>query len=159
MVAGGLAVVTSDPSAPHRPRRGGNLSVFSIDWTGCPRARRAEGTNHSSGRFISAIKALVWPGRFELNDVVIEGMSKTDEPFLSRQKIVVNVTWRTLISKELFVDVDMTDWTMAIEDWKDRPSSIPKLTPEIPDGGKRFSTTVCVTASRGKFTFRDHETP
>ena len=140
----------------------GLLSFFSIDLGPAVRERaEREGTNYlKRPMHIGKLTAMLWPGRFELHDVVIEGVSKTDEPFLFAKKIAVSVTWRTLISKEIYVDVDMSDWTMAIEKWEGRPSSIPKLTPDNPGTGpKRFSTTVRVTASRGKFSYRDHETP
>lgn len=109
---------------------------------------------------IGRLGAFVWPGRFELNDVVIEGVSKTDQPFLSARKIFVNLTWRTLITRELFLDVEMADWKMAIETWPNRPSSLPKIMPEgKSDKPLPFTTTVRVWARRGQFTYLDHGAP
>ena len=110
---------------------------------------------------IGKLKALVWPGAFEIDDLVIEGLARTDQPFLTAKKIIVQVTWRTLVWRELFVEVQMTDWTMAIETWPDGRQSLPKIMPKNKSTGpKPFTTTVSfVYADRGAFTFIDHGTP
>ena len=114
---------------------------------------------------IGKLIALPWPGRFELDNVVIEGVDNADQPFLSAQRIVVDLNWRTLLhfsKRELFVDVMMSDWKMAIETYPgDRPSSLPKIMPKNPPSGGPgpFSTTVRVVAQRGQFTYIDHATP
>ncbi len=141
------------------------VAVFSVDLGPSVRQRAERAATNYLERpmHIGALKALLWPGRFELDDVVIEGVSKADRPFLSARRIFVDVTWRTLLhlsQPELYLDVTMTDWHMTVETWPGRPSSMPKLTPKSRGNGpKRFTTTVRVLANRGQFAFFDHGTP
>ena len=141
------------------------VTLFTVDLGPAVRARaEREATNYlERPMHIGALKAFLWPGRFELDDVVIEGVSKTDAPFFTAGKIVVGLTWETLLhwsKPELFVDVTMTDWHMTIETWPGRPSNMPKLTPKNPrKGNGRFTTTIHVVANQGQFAFFDHGTP
>jgi hypothetical protein len=142
------------------------VAFFSIDLG--PSARAAaerQATNYlERPMHIGKLKALVWPGRFELDDVVIEGVAKTDPPFLRAHKIVVDLTWRTLLnwgSPALFVEVRMNDWDMTIETWPGRPSSMPKIMPKKPSSEtkRKFTTTVRVFATGGRFAYFDHGAP
>ncbi len=108
---------------------------------------------------IGRLRAFLWPGQFELDDVVIEGVSSTDAPFLSAKKIRVSVPWTTIFHREVVVEVRMTDWNMTIEKWPDRKSSLPNLV-HPRTGPKLVTTTVnFVYADRGAFTFIDHGVP
>ena len=141
------------------------VTFFSVDLGPAlrQRAERAASDYLERPMHIGTLKALVWPGRFEVDDVVIEGVSKTDQPFFTARKIIVTLTWETLLhwsKPELFVDVAMTDWHLTIETWPGRPSSMPKLTPRnARNGPGRFTTTVHVVANRGQFGYFDHGTP
>jgi translocation and assembly module TamB len=138
------------------------LTFFTVDLGPSARAEAERRASDFLERpmHIGRLKALVWPGRYELDDVVIEGVGKGDQPFLTARKIKVNLGWRTLTRGELFVDVEMTDWKITIETWPGRPSSLPKLTPKSSsEGPRRFTTTVRVTAARGEFDYFDHGTP
>ena len=56
----------------------------------------------------------------------------------------------------------MTDWQMLVEKW-DGGTTSRKFTrdePDKPAGPKRFTTTLkYLRASRGQFTYEDHEAP
>jgi len=104
-------------------------------------------------------------GAFEVDDLVIEGLSPTDRPFLTAKRVFVNLPWWTFFSHQLIVEnVEMTDWDMLVEQFPGRhnfprvmgpPRTAPKKPSRFP-----FTTTVSqVTASRGRFTYDDHTTP
>ncbi len=141
------------------------LAFFSIDLGPAARQRaEREATNYlERPMHIGTLKARIWPGSFELDDVVIEGLHKDDQPFLSAKKIIVSLTWRTILSqKELFLEVRMTDWRMAIERWPNGQHSLPKILPKNRDPRKPapFTTTAnFVYADRGEFTYVDHGVP
>jgi translocation and assembly module TamB len=138
------------------------VAFFSVDLGPLARERaEREGSNYlERPMHIGKLKALVWPGTFELDDVVIEGPLKNDTPFLTAKRIVLSAPWWTLIHKAIFVEVRMTDWTMTIETGPGRPPSLPKLVPRTKSTGpKRFTTTTTVFANRGQFTYVDHGTP
>ena len=112
---------------------------------------------------VGKIRALLWPGAFELSDVVIEGRKPEDRPFLHAKSIRVDVNWRTLFrqKRELFLNIHMSDWQMVMEMFRDG-NNLPRLAPERrdqPSGPRRFTTTVTVTADSGQYTFEDHNTP
>ena len=112
---------------------------------------------------IGRLSARLITGRFVLDDVLIEGLSPTDRPFLTAKKISVGFPWWSIVTRRLVVEsVDMTDWDMTVESFPNGRHSMPKLTPERkgPRGPSRFTTTVkSVLASRGQFTYLDHGTP
>src|SRR5688572_16454219 len=112
---------------------------------------------------IGRLSARLITGRFVLDEVVIEGLSPTDRPFLTAKKISVGFPWWSIVTRRLVVEsIDMTDWDMTVESFPNGRHSMPKLTPERkgPRGPSRFTTTVrSVLASRGQFTYLDHGTP
>jgi hypothetical protein len=136
------------------------VAFFTIDLGPGVRGRAETAATNYLERpmHIGKLKAFVWPGTFELDDVVIEGPRKDDVPFLVAKRIYVSAPWWTLIHKFIFVDVLMTDWTMTIETGPGRPQSLPRLS--HPSSGSRpFTTTTNVVAQRGKFSYVDHGTP
>ena len=149
------------------------ISIFTIDLgrvrvggRSLKQIAEREGTNYLKRPMrVGGIRAELWPGRFELTDVIIEGKNPGDRPFLHAKSISVGVNWRTLFRKnrELFVEVHMRDWQMVMEIFRDGTHNLPKLTPEPrpdrPRGPRRFTTTVTVSATAGQYTFEDHNTP
>ncbi|MGH9374285.1 MAG: hypothetical protein ACRD15_22440, partial [Vicinamibacterales bacterium] len=103
------------------------------------------------------------PGVFVVEDLVIEGLTPQDRPFLTAKKITVRIPWWSIVTRKLVVDsVTMTDWRMLVETFPNGRHTFPKVTPErtATPGPKRFTTTVrSVVASRGQFTYEDHSTP
>ena len=141
-------------------------TFFAIDLGPVARARaESEATKFlERPMHIGKLKALAWPGTFELEDVVIEGPRKGDKPFLTAGRIKVSVPWHSLLRggerRAIFASVEMTDWTMHVDTGPGRPQSIPKLTPKNrPTGPSRFTTTVRVFATRGQFSYNDHGAP
>ena len=111
---------------------------------------------------IGKLSARLVPGVFVLDDVVIEGLTPKDRPFLTAKKITVRFPWWSIVTRKLVIEsVDMTDWNMLVETFP-RGHNLPRLVPERrgPRGPSRFTTTLkSVLASRGQFTYEDHATP
>jgi hypothetical protein len=112
---------------------------------------------------IGKLSARLVPGVFVLDDVVIEGVSPGDRPFLTARKITVRFPWWSIVTRKLVIEsVDMTDWNMLIETFAAGGHNLPRLVPErrTPRGPSRFTTTLkAVLASRGRLTYEDHGTP
>ena len=96
------------------------------------------------------------PGVFVFEDLMIEGLTPADRPFLTAKKVTVRLPWWTIASRRLIIEsVDMTDWNMVVETFANGRHNFPRLTPErkSPPGPKRFTTTVqAVHAANGQFT-------
>jgi len=101
-------------------------------------------------------------GRFIVEDFAIDGLKPTDRPFFTASRIAAALDWTTAIHREITITaVDMVDWQMLVEKWEDR-HNFPKFTrdSENPPGPKRITTTLkWLHASRGQFTYDDHEKP
>ena len=113
---------------------------------------------------IGELQVRVVNGHFELRDLVIEGLQPTDRPFFTAKRLSLAVSWAGLIGRRpdvLVTSVEMTDWQMLVEKFKDG-DNFPKFrnTNAPPSGPRRFTTTVqFLGASRGQFTYEDHEMP
>ena len=174
----------SEP-APPEPRRGGLwlwtrrvlavflavfaavlVSLFTIDLGGIPQLKRiAEERGSEYLRrplHIGRLSALLTPGTFVLDDVVIEGRRPEDRPFFKAGRIYVHVPWWTLFQSQLNIEMRLTEWAMVVETSRDG-HNVPRLTPDPrpqPTGPRRFTTTVkYVYAQDGEFTYLDHVTP
>ena len=111
---------------------------------------------------IGRLSAKLTPGVFVIEDLLIEGLSPQDRPFLKAKKIEVRVPWWTVFTRKLLIEsVALTDWDMVVESWPGGRHSFPKVTPRNPrKGPSRFTTTLkLVSASNGQFTYDDHATP
>ncbi len=113
---------------------------------------------------IGRLSARLLRGHFVVQDLRIGGLSPTDRPFFVAKQIVVKIPWGSLIRRELVIEsVDLTDWDMVVEQFKDGRHNFPKFTPDDdgkPKGPRKFHTTVqLVRATRGQFTYDDHEAP
>jgi hypothetical protein len=144
------------------------ITFFSVDLGPSQRERvEREATKFLERPMrIGKLKALAWPGTYELENVVIDGPRPGDLPFLTAERIKVSVPWGTLLTRReeraLFASVEMTNWKMRVERGTGRPGYIPKLTPKNPRDPAAeplFRTTVRVFASGGEFTYVDHDTP
>ncbi len=140
------------------------ISVLTVDLG--PNLREIaerEGTKYMERPMrIGRLSAKLTPGVFVIEDLLIEGLTPTDRPFLKAKKIEVRVPWWTAISRKLVVEsVTMTDWDMVVESWAGGRHSFPKVTPKNPrKGPSTFTTTLrYVLATRGQFTYDDHGTP
>jgi hypothetical protein len=113
---------------------------------------------------IGKLSVVLRNGSFKVEDLVIEGLSPTDRPFLKAKTVFMNLPWWTYFTHELIVEnVDMDGWEMLVEQFPGR-HSFPKLGgPKKPKKGEpfwKFTTTVrSVIARNGQFTYDDHTTP
>ena len=172
-----------EPQPPERPRRrlrrlvlragaillavviGLLVTIVTIDLG--PRLKERaerEGSNYMKRPMrIGRLSARSVPGVFVVENLVIEGLSPKDRPFLTAKTITVKFPWWSIVTRKLIVEsVDMTDWDMTVETFPNGRHSFPKIMPERkePRGPSRFTTTVrSVLASRGQFTYQDHGTP
>jgi hypothetical protein len=108
-------------------------------------------------------KLEVRPGRGEyvLRDVVIEGYAPADRPHFEVKTIIVRTSYRTLIERQLFIDVALHDWTMRIERWADH-HNIPRYQPQGQREKKEkgpLTFRVSARAYSGTFLYEDHTTP
>src|SRR5262245_39772096 len=103
-------------------------------------------------------------GHFEIHDLVIEGLQPTDRPFFTAKRLSLALDWAGLIARRpdlLITSVEMTDWKMLVEKFKDG-DNFPKFRDPnaAPSGPSRMTTTMkYLGASRGQFAYEDHETP
>ncbi|HMC77759.1 MAG TPA: translocation/assembly module TamB domain-containing protein [Vicinamibacterales bacterium] len=113
---------------------------------------------------IGKLSIVLRNGSFKVEDLVIEGLSPTDRPFLKAKTVFMNLPWWTYFTHQLIVEnVDMDGWEMLVEQFPGR-HSFPKLGgPKKPKTGPSrwpFTTTVrSVIARNGQFTYDDHTTP
>ena len=111
---------------------------------------------------IGRLSAKLTPGVFVVEDLLIEGLTPTDRPFLKAKKIEVRLPWWTAFNRKLIIEsVTLTDWEMVVESWPGGRHSFPKVMPKTRGTGpSRFTTTLrYVLATRGQFTYDDHATP
>ncbi len=99
---------------------------------------------------IGRLSAKLTPGVFVIEDLLIEGLTPADRPFLKAKKIDVQVPWWTAFSRKLVVEsVTMTDWEMVVESWAGGRHSFPKVTPKNPaQGPEHRSRRRCGTCWR-----------
>jgi hypothetical protein len=111
---------------------------------------------------IGRLSAKLRPGVFVVEDLMIEGLTPTDPPFLTAKKITVELPWWTAFTRKLTIEsVEMTDWRMVVETFANGRHNFPRFTRERrTQGPRRFTTTLkSVLASRGEFVYNDHVTP
>jgi translocation-and-assembly-module (TAM) inner membrane subunit TamB-like protein len=140
------------------------VTVFTVDLGPSVRARaEREGTKFMERPMhIGRLSAKLTPGEFVVEDLLIEGLTPQDRPFLRAKRIDVKLPWWTAFSKKLVVEsVRMTGWEMTVESWPGGRHNFPKLTPKNRSQGPRtFTTTLrSVVASEGAFVYDDHSTP
>ena len=111
---------------------------------------------------IGRLSAKLTPGVFVVEDLLIEGLTPTDRPFLKAKKIEVRLPWWTAFNRKLIIEsVTLTDWEMVVESWPGGRHSFPKVMPKNRrTGPSPFTTTMrYVLATRGQFIYDDHATP
>ncbi len=109
---------------------------------------------------VGALTVRLFDGRFVLTDVVIEGLTASDDPFLKAREIAFNVPpWSLLRQRLDIASVEATDWQVKIEAWTGR-SNLPALPKRTSTGPSPIETLVSyLRARRGQFTYVDHVTP
>ena len=155
------------------------VSFVTIDLGPAVRAQveQAASTQFDRPVHIGRFGTFLFPGRFLIEDLVIEGLSPGDEPFLTSERIVISTSWFALLRGEVLVDnVEMGPWRMVSESFPDGRQSFPRfvsqadeaedsdatkgdLAPDA-DVARRIVTTVQqLLAHDGEFVYRDHNTP
>jgi hypothetical protein len=138
------------------------VTTLTIDLGPSVRERlEREGTNYLRRPLhIGGLHFRLYTGRFQVDDLVIDGLNPGDRPFLRAKRIMVSLSWFALINREVLLDsVEMTDWEMLTERFADGSHNFPKFTRES-TGPRRFTTTLSyVRAHRGQFAFEDHGAP
>jgi len=150
------------------------VSFFSIDLGRFPALKRLAEQQASKylerPMHIGRIYALVTPGKFAFEDVVIEGKTADGRtadaaPFFRAKRITMYVPWWSLFSKRLEVEVELHEWKMTVETFAggaghNIPKLVPKPDPTKPKRKLPFTTTVrFVYAKNGEFEYIDHGTP
>ena len=155
------------------------VSVVTVDLGPAVRAQaeRAASTQLDRPVHIGRLGTYLLPGRFLVEDLVIEGLSPRDEPFFTADQIVVSTSWLALLRGEILVDdVEIGPWRMVAESFQDGRQSFPRFVPQeetrtdsaIADddvvsdenNGRRIVTTVQrLLAHDGEFIYRDHNVP
>ncbi len=145
------------------------VSFFSVDLGRVPGLNLTERAEQAATDFlqrpmhIGRLSARITPGLFSLENLVIEGRQPGDRPFLTADRIDVQIDWSSLWRSEVVLEVTMTDWDMVIERWANDRHNIPRLrvgggTPSA--GPPAFRPRVnFVYALRGSFTYEDHGAP
>ncbi|HKH74234.1 MAG TPA: translocation/assembly module TamB domain-containing protein [Vicinamibacterales bacterium] len=110
---------------------------------------------------IGRMEVRIWDGSYIVEDLRIDGLTPTSEPFLVAKRITVSNAWRTLIDRRfVLTNIEMSDWRMHIEYTADGKHNFPKFTRDTPRGQSRWTTTLqYVRAHRGAFTYQDFGTP
>jgi hypothetical protein len=138
------------------------VTTLTIDLGPSVRERaEREGTNYLRRPLhIGGLHFRLYTGRFQIDDLVIDGLNPGDRPFLRAKRITVSLSWSALINREVLLDsIEMTDWEMLTERFADGRHNFPKFTRES-TGPRRVTTTLSyVRAHRGQFTFEDHGAP
>ena len=140
------------------------VSVVSVDLgPGLRERAEREGSKYMQRPMrIGRLSARLIPGVFVVEDLVIEGLTPQDRPFLTAKMITVRVPWWTAFTRKLMIEsVDMTDWRMVVESYPNYRHTFPKFRRDQQNRGpSRFTTTLrSVTARRGEFIYDDHATP
>ena len=156
------------------------VSFVSIDLGPAVRAQAERAATSQLDRpvRIGRIGIYLLPGRFVVEDLVIDGLRDGDEPFFVAERIVISSSWLALLRGELLFDhVELGPWRMVAESFPDGRQSFPRLVPprdpaEEPSAGpvdedrqdqetaRRLVMTVQeVVAHSGEFVYRDHKTP
>ena len=113
---------------------------------------------------IGSLKVRLLTGKVLVEDLTIDGLHKGDRPFFTAKRLAVSIDWLPALARKpdiTITSVEMTDWHMLVERW-DNAHNFPRFTREDrrPKGPSRITTTLkWLRASRGQFTFEDHETP
>ncbi len=142
------------------------VSFFTMDLGRFPQIKRM--AEEQGSRFldrplhIGRISARITPGAFTIEDIVIEGRTPQDRPFMTIDRVRVNVPWWTIFRREVHLNLRLDGWAMVVESW-DGGHNVPRLTgpPRPPRTGPRtFTTTVDYAfAHGGHFIYEDHATP
>ncbi len=112
---------------------------------------------------IGRLSLHILTGRFIVEDLSIEGLRPTDRPFFTAKRLAIAMDWSSVRRRDIAIaSVEMADWQMLVEKWEDR-HNFPKFSNDQdnePDKPKAYTVTMrALHASRGQFSYDDHEKP
>ncbi len=113
---------------------------------------------------IGALKIRLLTGTILVENLTIDGLHPGDRPFFTARQIAVALDWVPTFGLKPDItisSVEMADWQMLVEKWENA-HNFPRFNHDdgTAPGPKRLTTTLkYLRASRGQFTFEDHETP
>ena len=118
---------------------------------------------------VGKLSVYLFLGRFLAEDLIIEGPTPDDRPFLRADRIVVSMPWSSLFRRELLFDsIEIADWEMVLESFPDGRHTFPDLDGDPADiddtavangsdNGDLFITTLSyIRAHRGTVIFDDY---
>ena len=118
---------------------------------------------------IGELSIRLWDGAYVIRNLRIDGLTPQSRPWLTAKEITIKLPWRsidfklpwaTLAKNQIVVEsIEMTDWTMYVEQTPDGRHSFPNFKRDSKGPGKWTTTLRYVRASRGEFTFNDQGTP
>ena len=102
----------------------------------------------------------LWGGQFQLDDLVIEGITPQSPPFLTVKRLRLGMPWSTLFSRRIVFDsIELDGWNMVVEMMPDGSHSFIKL-PQRSGQRSAWTTTLqYVRARNGETTYKDYGTP
>ena len=109
---------------------------------------------------IGRLGVYLWGGQFQIDDLVIDGITPQSPPFLTVKRLRLGMPWSTLFSRRIVFDsIELDGWNMVVEMLPDGTHSFIKL-PERNGPRSAWTTTLqYVRARNGETTYRDHGTP
>ena len=113
---------------------------------------------------IGSLKLRLLTGKVLVEDLTIDGLHEGDRPFFTASRLAVSIDWGPALALKPDItisSVEMTDWHMLVEKWANG-HNFPRFTRDDsrPKGQRRITVTMKgLRASRGQFTFDDHDTP
>lgn len=160
------------------------VSVFTIDLGPAVRARaeRAFAEQIERPVHIGRLGTYLLPGRFLIEDLVIEGLLPDDRPYFQSARIIISASWLSLLKGEVLIDaVDIRHWRMLVESFGGGHHTVPRFggrsdeppgpaeatAPAMGDNAvdddesrRRIVTTLrYLRAHDGEFIFEDHDMP
>ncbi len=110
---------------------------------------------------LGGLSIRLFRGEFVVDGLRIDGLTPSDRPFFTAERIAIGMPWWSIVRGELVIeDVSMHDWTMTIETFENGRHNFPKITLPKSTGPRRFVTTLRqFTGTRGRVHFMDHVTP
>ena len=144
------------------------VAVVTVDLgpTVRERAERALSTRIERPVHIGKLSVHFMSGKFLVEDMVIEGLTPQDHPFLVCERIFVSMRWGALLGGEFLLDsVDMSNFEMLVETFSDGGNNFPKFRPDSsgtradPEDRWFVTTLQYVRAHKGQLTYEDHGAP
>jgi hypothetical protein len=110
---------------------------------------------------IGRLSVRLWNGQFELDDLVIDGLSPQSPPFLSVKKLRVGLQWGPLFARRVVISsIEMDGWAMFVEQFADGRNTFPNFGRGRQRGPSAWTTTLrYVRARNGETTYTDYGTP